>query len=272
MSDSACMRLTLEEPQKVRLAPRELKKELHGSVICYPGTDLETFGIRVKQLAQIGVEELILEGDSKVGKFGIIGKGCVSIVVKAKMGNKIAALKIRRADANRPSMKRDYELQKLANSFGVGPNAIAASDDLFAMEYVNAVKIGRWFESLRSRAPKQPARALVKDILWQCFMLDSHGLDHGEISNPSKHILIRKDSRKSVIIDFESASTTRRPSNLTSVAAFLFLSSPQSEKMRRIVARSNKALPRDTLITLLGDYKREPTQTRLEKIFSALCV
>ena len=74
-----------------------------------------------------------------MGKFGIVGRGCVSTVVKARLstGSRVIALKIRRVDANRPDMSHDFELQKFANSFGVGPRAIAASRDLFAMVYVN---------------------------------------------------------------------------------------------------------------------------------------
>lgn len=265
------MKLILEEKvESYRIPPRQLEKKEHGQVLCYPGTDLSSFALRVKQLKELGVEQVNFEGDSKVGKFGIIGKGCVSIVVKAVIGGEIAALKIRRVDANRPSVHRDYELQKLANSFGVGPKAISCTDDLFAMEYIDALKIGRWFASLKTRTPKKQVRTIVRDVLTQCYLLDSNGLDHGELSNPSKHVLLRKGTNKPVIIDYESASTTRRPSNLTAVAAFLFLSAPQSEKLLKIVSPSEKRLSRSKLISLLGRYKKEPTENSLERVLSSL--
>src|SRR5579864_6390639 len=174
------------------VAPRDLEKKIHGAVLCYPGTDLSSFESRVKQLKAMGVEELILEGESKVGKFGIIGRGCVSTVVKARMRTEkeIAALKIRRVDANRVDMHRDYELQQFANSFGVGPRAMSVSKDLFAMEYIEATKLGKWAQALKTRTPKKSTRALIRNVLEQCHLLDVHGLDHGELSNPTKHVLI----------------------------------------------------------------------------------
>ena len=85
------------------------------------------------------MQRLLFEGSSKVGKYGIVGRGCVSTVVKAdlKSQEELVALKIRRVDANRVDMKRDFELQQFANSFGVGPKAISYSKDLFAMEYTS---------------------------------------------------------------------------------------------------------------------------------------
>ena len=265
------MRLILEERhESYHIPPRQLVKKEHGQVICYPGINLSSFDQRVKQLKQLGVEEVIFEGDSKVGKYGIIGKGCVSIVLKAIIGGELIALKIRRVDANRPSVHRDYELQKLANSFGVGPKAISCTDDLFAMEYIDAVKIGRWFASLRTRTPKKPVRTIVRDVLTQCYILDSNNLDHGELSNPSKHVLLRKGTNKPVIIDYESASTMRRPSNLTAVAAFLFLSGQQSQKLLKVVSPSGRRFSRSKLISLLGEYKEEPSENSLERVLAYL--
>ncbi len=259
---------------RVRLA--QLTKKEHGSVLCYPGTDLKTFSSRVKQLRQLGVKELILEGDSKIGKYGVLGKGCVSVAVRAVLKNEpqVVALKIRRADANRPSMQKDFELQRLANSFGVAPRAIAASRDFFAMEYVDSIKIGKWFKRLKTRTPKREVRKMIRNILTQCYLLDIHKLDHGELSNPSKHVLIRKNTPEpeTVIIDYESASTNRRCSNVTSVAQFLLLGGRQGAKVGKIlgidqeVAKQSRISQR--LIELLRGYKEAPSQESFERVMS----
>ena len=96
-----------------------------------------------------------------MGKYGIIGRGCVSTVVKARIKERdeLVALKIRRVDANRTDMMHDFELQQYANSFGVGPLAISVSKDLFVMEYIDSVKIGKWFEQLKTRTSKKYTRA-----------------------------------------------------------------------------------------------------------------
>jgi putative serine/threonine protein kinase len=248
----------------------KLRKLKHGSVLCYPGENLASFSDRIKQLKEMGVREIIFEGSSKVGSLGVIGKGCVSVVLKAKLKDRtdIIALKCRRVDANRDTMKRDFELQKFANSFGVGPRAISATDDFFAMEFVDSIKLGKWLEKLKTRSSKRFLRQVVHDSLTQCFLLDQHGLDHGELSNPTKHILLRKDqagnlTAKAVIIDYESAGTNRRVSNLTSVAQFFFLSGWRSQKIREILG-SPKG--KKTLISLLKEYKKSPNAENFEKL------
>jgi putative serine/threonine protein kinase len=264
----AAQRFGHDQPQNNSIRIGELRKTIHGSVLCYPGTDLSTFPSRVKQLRDIRVSKLIFEGSSKIGRFGVIGKGCVSIVVKAEIRNHgdPVALKIRRSDANRLSMENDYELQKFANSFGVGPKVLAVTADFFAMEYIDSEKLGNWFRGLKTRTPKKFVRRLVRNSLAQCFLLDSNRLDHGELSNPSKHILIRKRNgaltSDAVVIDYESASRNRRPSNLTAAAQFLFFANSQSQKMRKILGISSGK----KLINLLRAYKAEPTIESFESI------
>jgi putative serine/threonine protein kinase len=261
-----------DPPYSQRVSVSELSPEVHGSVLCYPGKVLESFEHRKKQLEGLGVREIIFEGQSKIGNLGVVGKGCVSIVVKAVVDNRQGpvALKIRRVDGNRPNMFHDYEMQRLANSVGVGPKAIAVSDDFFAMEYIAAARIGMWIESLNSKSSKKETRSLVRQILLGCFKLDEIGVDHGELSNPSKHILIPPKSKEPVIIDYESASLNRKPANLTSVAQFLFLGSWKGERILKLV------LPRDLgnadsdlrqeLLRLLRDYKKSPNQSSLHGI------
>jgi putative serine/threonine protein kinase len=259
--------------ERIVLSPRELTREEHGAILCYPGTDLSTFRFRVSQLKALGVETLIMEGNSKVGKFGIVGRGCVSTVVKARLSSesRVVALKIRRADANRPDMSHDFELQTFANSFGVGPRAIAASKDLFAMEFVYSTKLGKWFQSLKTRSSKKFLRALIRNTLEQCFLMDTYGLDHGELSNPSKHVLIRNSQAvKSTIIDYESASRNRRVANLTSVAQFFILGSSQSVKVRKILGIEESAIEKNELIAKLRVYKSAPSRNAFEALMSRM--
>jgi putative serine/threonine protein kinase len=266
------------KPEVERVPVWKLRVKEHGKLLCYPGIDVASFPSRLKQLKKLGVKELILEGSSKVGKFGVLGKGCVSIVVKAKLagGPDEVALKVRRVDANRASMKRDYELQMFVNSFGVGPRAISATEDFFAMEYIDSIKLGKWFRELKTRASRKYARKLVRSILSNCYLLDIHGLDHGELSNPSKHVLIRNNDLevKTVVIDYESASTSRRVANLTAATQFLLLESAQSAKLRKVLglrANINRLRSQSSrLVTLLRSYKEHPSGEAFEKLMSYL--
>ncbi|RMF31645.1 MAG: hypothetical protein D6752_01730, partial [Candidatus Nitrosothermus koennekii] len=59
---------------------------------------------------------------------------------------------------------------------------------------------------------------IIKQVLDQCFRLDCINLDHGELSNMNKHVIIND---KATIIDFDSASINRKVSNVTSATQYL---------------------------------------------------
>lgn len=262
----------LEKAEAYSVLTSELSKKEHGALLCYPGVELKSFDPRTRQLRKLGVSELILEGSSKIGRYGIVGKGCVSVVVRARLETEKdpVALKIRRTDANRTDMKRDYALQSIANSIGVGPRVIGVTKDLFAMEYVEGQKLGTWTQSLNSRTSKRFTRGLIRSALEQCYLLDSRGLDHGELSNPTKHVLVSGDFRKprSTIIDYESASLERRVSNLTAVAQFFLLGGWQSEKIRKIIGLKGHSTKE--LIRLLRRYKENPSEESIEELLDYL--
>jgi len=80
--------------------------------------------------------------------------------------------------------------------------------------------------------------------------MDAYGLDHGELSRAHKNVIISKDDIPK-ILDFESASLMRRPSNFTSLAQYLFIGGSIAKKMVRVLGPVDKA----ELLKCLRDYK-----------------
>src|SRR5207244_7234766 len=99
-------------------------------VLTYPKVSLPAARSRVSQLEKLGVRRLIFEGKSKIGSLGILGIGTVSVVVRSVVGEEVLALKIRRADANRPGMKVKIELTRLTKRRAIGDSAVSYSKDL----------------------------------------------------------------------------------------------------------------------------------------------
>ena len=58
----------------------------------------------------------------------------MGLVTQAILDGDLVALKIRRADADRPSMHEEARLLRLANSVNVGPRLVAATKDFLVME------------------------------------------------------------------------------------------------------------------------------------------
>ena len=95
----------------------------------------------------------------------------------------------------------------------------------------------------------------------KCWRLDEAGLDHGELSQASKHIVVGEKDRP-FILDFETASNGRRVSNVTSVCHFLFMSGRTSE----LVGSKTEEIGREDLLATLKEYKKNRTRGNFEAI------
>lgn len=207
---------------------------------------------------------MILEGRVEISGLKVLGKGCVSIVVAARCREGKAALKIRRIDANRADLNQEAELQSLANRVDVGPKLYNHTDNLILMELVRGVNLPEWVKNLKGKGTASNLRRVCRDLLEKCWRLDQAHLDHGELSNLSKHVIV---GDRVEIIDFESASATRSVRNLTSAAQYLFIGGPVSNKVRKTLHLKN----RQTIIETIRAYKKQKGgvdafQTLLEQL------
>jgi putative serine/threonine protein kinase len=227
-----------------------LAKPPYNRLIAYPSGDSEQVESRIRQLRQLEITALDFQGHLKTDHLSILGKGVVGIVVIGVRGNQRVAVKIRRVDARRASLIHEAELLKSANSLGVGPECLGGTTDVLAMEFVEGLSLPLWLESLKGRGRRARVRSVVKPLLEQCIKMDAYGLDHGELSRAHKNVIVSDDDSPK-ILDFESASVMRRPSNFTSLTQYLFLGGSIAKKMTRLMG----PVDRDELLKCLRDYK-----------------
>jgi putative serine/threonine protein kinase len=227
-----------------------LGEEPYSIILCYPNPTEEQIKERLMELRRLGVKEVILKGRVEIWGLRVLGKGCVSIVVAAKCGVEEAALKIRRIDANRPNLSQEAELQSLANKVEVGPKLYNHTDNFILMELIRGVNLPEWVKHLKGRGTTTNLRRVCRDLLEKCWRLDQSGLDHGELSNLSKHVIV---GDRVEIIDFESASTTRSVRNLTSAAQYLFIGGSVANRIRRILNLTSTS----DIIEAIRSYKKE---------------
>jgi len=238
-----------------------LSERKHCKVLCYPRCEQEEVDRRLKELERLGVQALEFTGEKSVFDVPVLGKGCVGIVVVAYTNSGRAALKIRRVDADRKGMFHEGEMLTRANNIDVGPKLIEISENFLLMELVEGTHFPEWIESLGGREGQSRVRLVLKDVLEQCYRLDEAGLDHGELSNAPKHILVDADDHP-FLVDFETASINRRVSNVTSVCQYLFLGSQIVEKVEEKLGKVDEK----ELINVLRAYKRERTRENFEKL------
>ncbi|MEM4278715.1 MAG: RIO1 family regulatory kinase/ATPase, partial [Candidatus Nitrosocaldus sp.] len=178
----------------------------------------------------------------------------------------IVALKMMRSDSGRVSMEREANMLAMANNVGIGPNLISYSSNLLAMELIDGMHMVELIRELESRNNNHHPiriRSILNDILEQCFILDSIGLDHGELGNMNRHVMI---SDRTYIIDFESSSTTRSVANVTSAVNYILF----GRGSRVLAGMLNLYTRRDEVISALSRYRLDMNRERFNELLTLL--
>ena len=104
---------------------------------------------------------------------------------------------------------------------------------------------------------------LAAAILEQCFSLDMAGLDHGELSRLTRHVIV---SDRPCIIDFESASTTRKTCNVTAAGQSILLYGIVGNKVKKLLGN----MDREKVIQALRTYKHFHTRANFDAVLDLL--
>ena len=243
---------------------RNLGNNPYSGIIGYPHAKPYQIKRRIAEVEGLGIRSVSFTGPTSVGKLNILGKGYVGVVVLAKCGTRRVALKIRRTDSQRSSMRLEAKMLKLANSAKVGPKFYDASRNCLVMEYVNGQRISSWVRSVSGRGSVSRVKSVIRGVLEDCYRLDQAGIDHGELSNISKHVIVGEAGH--ALIDFESSSVQRRTSNVTSATQAIFIGSGISSRIQRIY----KIPAKMEIIEALRLYKRHGSRQNFDGLLGVL--
>ena len=214
------------------------------------------------ELEEMGVSALVLRGRHAIDGVPIMGKGHVGIVVAALLGGREVAVKLRRVDADRASMEAEGEFLRVANGASVGPRLLGASREVLAMELVEGSYLVDWVRGLEPGDVGQ-LREVLLDLMEQARRLDVAGLDHGELSSARRHVIVSGGVAR--IVDFESASVSRRCSNVTSMAQYLFFNRGMAGGLGGVMPPPD----RDGLVSALSAYRRRPGEASFRRVLAA---
>jgi putative serine/threonine protein kinase len=238
-----------------------LKEEHYASVLCYPRVSETELQNRLGELKTHGVKAVEFAGKTSAFNVPVLGKGYVGIVIIAHLDGQRIALKIRRVDADRLGLQHEAELLAKANSVNVGPKLISVSTNFLLMQFIDGDLLPDWLET---RKEKEHVRSVLREILEQCWRLDAIGLDHGELSKAPKHLIINRRG-KPFMVDFETASLNRKPSNVTSICQYLFISGAVSKLLAEKHGEKNK----NAIVEALKLYKTDRNRENFEKALEA---
>jgi putative serine/threonine protein kinase len=233
-----------------RVPLSELTTHPKGVLICWPIWDADAAETRLEELGKLGVRAIIFEGPHVVETIPVLGKGNTSIVLKAETRDGFCAAKIRRTDADRTGFDEEARLLGVANGIGVGPKLLGWGRWNLLMEIIEGPYLSVW---VRGLGPNDAGtlKGIIRKLVKQARRMDEVGLDHGELVRLRRHTMLR--GLEPVIIDFESASTSRRVANVTTVLQSLFLNTIAS----RVIGGVMELPERDKLLEALRAYRRE---------------
>ncbi|MDP6858103.1 MAG: RIO1 family regulatory kinase/ATPase [Candidatus Nitrosopelagicus sp.] len=249
--------------QQYFLPVRKFREKPYANILGFPKATKRQIESRLIELEKLGITSVSFNGPIEVDGVRIIGKGYVGVVILVKKKSKIFALKIRRTDSPRKTMKGEALLLQIANRTNVGPRLIQYSKNFLVMEFIDGMKIVDWVNELNTKNSKK-LRIIIKKILLDCFTLDQIGLDHGELSVLDKHVLIT--DKKPTIIDFESSSMNRKISNVSSATQAILIGTG----LARIIRKKTKIPRRDKIIKLVRNYKKSKTQESFDQLLFGL--
>lgn len=246
--------------RKYFLCTSSLLDEPYCYILGFPRFTKRQLQSRIKELESLEVTKIAFWGQTRIGNLDVLGKGHVGIVILGRRKNKTVAIKIRRTDSQRSELKSEARLLQMVNKADVGPRFITSSKNFLIMEYLDGQKIGDWIKNDMSVGN---LKTVLEKVLRDCYALDRIGIDHGELSTISKHVIIGK---KTTIIDFESSSIKRRVSNVTSASQGIFIGS----NIARRVSAAYKTNTKHKIIEALRAYKQEMTPESFEDLLNIL--
>ena len=144
-------------------------------------------------------------------------KGKRGFIYTAKLGKKKIAIKEKNPESKAQSRIEfeAYWLKKL-NKHKIGPKFIFFERGSLAYEFVEGIFI----EEFIKNSTKRDIKKVLMELLNQMFLLDELGINKEEMHHPYKHIIITKKT-KPVLLDFERANNTEKPSNVTQFCQFI---------------------------------------------------
>jgi putative serine/threonine protein kinase len=198
--------------------------------------------LMLRELKLLGVKNVIAYGQINVGGMKVLGKGWASIVTLVETcDGRIAALKILHPKSRRKSLLHEAAMLAIASWAKIAPTYYSATRHAILYEPI----IGYSLESL-SLDRNGKMKFLLRRLLWKTYKLDLLGISHNELARPHHQVLVDCTMLEPYIIDYESATLTNNPSNLTQLIGGL-ARIRQFDFIKRIL---------DRLRPLLSQYKK----------------
>ncbi len=179
--------------------------------ICYPDPVSETCDKLIEALVRSGIIYFVNKGSITINKYRVLGKGWASIVFLARMDNRDVAVKALRPGSRRHTLLHEAAMLLAASRLNISPRPYYYDHLFIAMQYLDSTPLIDYVE----HANTLELRYMLRRLLTKTYLLDLIGISHNELARPHNQVLVEKGTNEPYIIDFEAATISTNPSNLT---------------------------------------------------------
>lgn len=199
-------------------------------------------------MEQIDVSFFVSLLPKSYSDISILAFGKRGIVFRAKKDDVVVAIKMNRPQSNSSNtLLLEAKYLSDVNKLGIGPNLIEFNDNYVVMEFVDGLRIDKWIVD----STRDEICGMLSVLFHQLFILDKAGINKSEMTNPYKHVIIKKDLIP-VLIDFERARFNLKPQNFTQFAQFL-----TSANVLPLLQEKNILLDVDKFKTAVLNYSKD---------------
>jgi O-6-methylguanine DNA methyltransferase len=157
----------------------------------------------------------------RIGHVTFLARGHRGWVFLGKLRGKLVAIKFRNPKSTAPdTIHKEAQFLELLNLHRIGPKLHFYQENFIVMEYIAGKRIEDFLADGRSIFE---VMSVISRVLAQCLLMDTLNISKEEMSNPYKHVIVRKtkEGYRPVLIDFERAHKTLRPQNVTQFFQYL---------------------------------------------------
>ncbi|MEK7203222.1 MAG: hypothetical protein AAB653_02795, partial [Patescibacteria group bacterium] len=200
---------------------------------------------------------------NKIKNIKYLAKGKRGLVFTGEYKNKKIAIKIKNPESEAVlRINNEINFLKILNKKNIGPKLLFYDKDFLAYEFVEGINISEFLE--KPAINKKIIIGLIKKIMSQMHIMDKLKINKEEMSHPQKHILI-DEKNKPILIDFERARHTIKPSNATQFCDFLI-----SKHMAAILKSNNIKINNKKIISAAKKYKKQQSKENFNNILKLI--
>jgi len=179
--------------------------------ICFPDPGSTYCDKLIESLTANGIRYFVNKGPLSIAGYNILGKGWASNVFLAILEGRTVAVKALKPGSRRASLLHEAAMLLAASSLAISPRPYKYTELFIAMQYIDGTSFIKAVEQLN--APE--LYYVLRRLLTKANLLDLMGISHNELARPHQQVLVEHGSLEPYIIDFESATVSDTPSNLT---------------------------------------------------------